>query len=55
MKDEGNFLQVKGHIFPSPKTALVEDVGDFSITVLIEEPVDFVDQFWLELSDLSDW
>jgi len=52
--NEGDFLQVEGLVFPSPKTALVEDLGDFTITVLIEKPVDFVDQFQLELSDLSD-
>ena len=52
--NEGDFLQVEGLIFPCPKTALVEDVGDFAITVLIEKPIDFVDQFRLELSDLSD-
>ena len=34
--NEGDFLQVEGFVFPSPKTALIEDLGDFTITVLIE-------------------
>ncbi|WP_352906378.1 hypothetical protein [Mesorhizobium sp. M1339] len=34
---------------------MVEKFGDLAITVFIEKPVDFGNQFWLELADLSDW
>src|ERR1700676_196213 len=53
--NESDFLQVEGLALPGFAAEMVEEFGDLAITVFIEKPVDFGDQLWLELADLSDW
>lgn len=52
--NKGNLLQIEGLVFPGPQPTLVEDFGDLAIAVLLEQTIDFSDEFGPELADLRD-
>ena len=48
------FFRLKASGFPGPKPSLVEDVGNFTVAVMIKEAIDLANKVRLELADLSD-
>jgi VIT1/CCC1 family predicted Fe2+/Mn2+ transporter len=48
------FLQVERRAFPDPQPALVQDLGDFAVAMMVEEAIDLGDEVGLVLADLGD-
>ena len=52
--DEGDFLEVEGLRLPCAPSILVEDIGDLSIAMKVEEAINLGDELGLKLADLGD-
>jgi hypothetical protein len=52
--DEGDLLQAEGLALPGLQPALVEDLGNLAVTVIIQEAIDLGHELGLELAYLGD-
>src|SRR5262249_557907 len=50
-----NLLQGEWQVLPSPAPSLVQNLSYLTITVIVEQLVDFGEDFWFEFANLSNW